>query len=64
MTLDEAAEWGMSLIVNCTSVGLHPNYDVWFVAREKPKNQASRKDDIRRNLENEIKTEEETDYTQ
>lgn len=25
MTLDEAAEWGMSLIVNCTSVGLHPN---------------------------------------
>lgn len=25
ITLDEAAEWGMSLIVNCTSVGLHPN---------------------------------------
>ena len=25
MTLDEAAEWDMSLIVNCTSVGLHPN---------------------------------------
>ena len=25
MTLDEAAGWGMSLIVNCTSVGLHPN---------------------------------------
>lgn len=25
MTLDEATEWGMSLIVNCTSVGLHPN---------------------------------------
>jgi shikimate dehydrogenase len=25
MTLDEASEWGMSLIVNCTSVGLHPN---------------------------------------
>ena len=24
MTLDEAAGWGMSLIVNCTSVGLHP----------------------------------------
>ena len=25
MTLDEAANWGMSLIVNCTSVGLHPH---------------------------------------
>lgn len=25
MTLDEAADWGMSLIVNCTSVGLYPN---------------------------------------
>ena len=25
MTLDAAAEWGMSLIVNCTSVGLHPH---------------------------------------
>ncbi|MDE2636993.1 MAG: shikimate dehydrogenase [Chloroflexota bacterium] len=25
MTLDEAADWGMSLIVNCTSVGLHPH---------------------------------------
>ena len=25
MTLDEAALWGMSLIVNCTSVGLHPH---------------------------------------
>lgn len=25
MTLNEAAGWGMSLIVNCTSVGLHPN---------------------------------------
>ena len=25
MTLDEAASWDMSLIVNCTSVGLHPN---------------------------------------
>ncbi len=25
MTLDEAASWGMSLIVNCTSVGLHPH---------------------------------------
>lgn len=25
MTLDEAAGWGMSLIVNCTSLGLHPN---------------------------------------
>ena len=25
MTLDEASEWGMSLIVNCTSVGLYPN---------------------------------------
>ena len=24
-TLDEAADWGMSLIVNCTSVGLHPH---------------------------------------
>ena len=25
MTLDEAADWGMSLIVNCTSAGLHPH---------------------------------------
>ncbi|MCY4146678.1 MAG: shikimate dehydrogenase [Chloroflexi bacterium] len=25
MTLDEAATWGMSLIINCTSVGLHPH---------------------------------------
>ena len=25
MTLDEAAAWGMSLIVNCTSAGLHPH---------------------------------------
>ncbi len=25
VSLDEAAGWGMSLIVNCTSVGLHPN---------------------------------------
>lgn len=25
MTLDDASEWGMSLIINCTSVGLHPN---------------------------------------
>lgn len=25
MTLDQAADWGMSLIVNCTSVGLHPH---------------------------------------
>lgn len=25
MTLDQAVDWGMSLIVNCTSVGLHPN---------------------------------------
>ena len=25
MTLDEAADWGMSLVVNCTSVGLHPH---------------------------------------
>ncbi len=24
MTLDEAVGWGMSLVVNCTSVGLHP----------------------------------------
>ncbi|MCY3779872.1 MAG: shikimate dehydrogenase [Chloroflexi bacterium] len=24
MTLDQAADWGMSLIINCTSVGLHP----------------------------------------
>ena len=24
MTLDAAADWGMSLIINCTSVGLHP----------------------------------------
>lgn len=27
MTLDEAAVWGMSLIVNCTSVGLHPHVE-------------------------------------
>ncbi|MDE2774570.1 MAG: shikimate dehydrogenase [Chloroflexota bacterium] len=25
MTLDQAFEWGMSLIVNCTSAGLHPH---------------------------------------
>lgn len=25
MTFNEATAWGMSLIVNCTSVGLHPN---------------------------------------
>ena len=25
MTLDAAADWGMSLIINCTSVGLHPH---------------------------------------
>lgn len=25
MMLDEAADWGMSLVVNCTSVGLHPH---------------------------------------
>ena len=25
MTLDEAVDWGMSLIVNCTSAGLHPH---------------------------------------
>lgn len=25
MTLDEAVDWGMSLVVNCTSVGLHPH---------------------------------------
>ncbi len=27
MTLDQAADWGMSLIVNCTSVGLHPHIE-------------------------------------
>lgn len=27
MTLDEAADWGMPLIVNCTSVGLYPHID-------------------------------------
>lgn len=27
MTLDEAADWGMSLIINCTSVGLHPHVE-------------------------------------
>jgi len=27
MTLDQAADWGMSLIVNCTSVGLHPQIE-------------------------------------
>ena len=27
MTLNEAANWGMSLIVNCTSAGLHPHVD-------------------------------------
>ena len=32
MTLDHAADWGMSLIVNCTSVGLHPqiNRSPWI----------------------------------
>ena len=32
MTLDEAASWGMSLVVNCTSVGLHPqiNQSPWI----------------------------------
>ncbi len=31
MTLDQAFEWGMSLIVNCTSAGLHPyvNQSPW-----------------------------------
>lgn len=27
MTLDDASRWGMSLIVNCTSAGLHPNVE-------------------------------------
>lgn len=27
MTLDEAADWGMPLIVNCTSAGLHPHVE-------------------------------------
>ena len=27
MTLDQAADWGMGLIVNCTSVGLHPRIE-------------------------------------
>lgn len=27
ITLAEAADWGMSLIVNCTSAGLHPHVD-------------------------------------
>ena len=27
LTLDEAADWGMSLIVNCTSAGLHPHVE-------------------------------------
>ena len=32
LTLDEAVDWGMSLIVNCTSVGLHPhvNQSPWI----------------------------------
>ncbi|MCY4070293.1 MAG: shikimate dehydrogenase [Chloroflexi bacterium] len=32
MTLDEAADWSMSLIINCTSVGLHPhvNQSPWI----------------------------------
>ena len=32
MTLDEAADWGMSLVVNCTSVGLYPhvNQSPWI----------------------------------
>ncbi len=32
MTLDAAVDWGMSLIVNCTSVGLHPqvNQSPWI----------------------------------
>ena len=31
-TLDQAADWGMSLVVNCTSVGLHPhvNQSPWI----------------------------------
>ncbi|MCY3833582.1 MAG: shikimate dehydrogenase [Chloroflexi bacterium] len=27
LALDEASRWGMSLIVNCTSAGLHPNVE-------------------------------------
>lgn len=32
MTLDEAVDWGMSLIINCTSAGLHPhvNQSPWI----------------------------------
>ena len=32
MTLDQAADWGMTLIINCTSVGLHPhiNQSPWI----------------------------------
>ena len=32
MTLDEAARWGMKLVVNCTSVGMHPqiNQSPWI----------------------------------
>ncbi|MCY4464888.1 MAG: shikimate dehydrogenase [Chloroflexi bacterium] len=38
MTLDEAASWGMSLIVNCTSVGLHPHItqSPWIVGLPFP----------------------------
>ena len=35
-TLNEAAEWGMSLIVNCTSVGLHPHVDQSAWAQDLP----------------------------
>ena len=35
-TLAEAADWGMSLIVNCTSVGLHPHVDQSPWAQDLP----------------------------
>lgn len=40
MTLDEAAEWGASLVVNATSAGMHPNIDnsPWIDAIPFPKN--------------------------
>lgn len=40
VTLDEAAEWGASLIVNATSAGMYPNSDnsPWIEAVPFPKN--------------------------
>lgn len=39
-TIDEASEWGASLIVNCTSVGMYPNADAspWIDGVSFPEN--------------------------